>query len=304
MRKIVFPILVLFAAFLISPGTGHASRIAVILSADLPPYQKNLEGFRNTCDATIIVYNMLGDEQKGKEIIKKIQANQPNLVLAIGTQAATLIREKLNRIPIVFSMVLNPEKHGLIGQNITGISLDVPVKMQFQTMKDILPGIKKVGVLFDPKESNKIIEDSRKVAEKIGLELMAVKTDSYKEIPRILRQTLSQVDALWMIADKTVVTNQSIKFFLETSLNSSVPLYGLSDSYVRSGALVSLTVDYRKNGERAGELANRILSGTDPSLIPIVPPQNIYRSLNTRVARELGLKIPAEVLKATKNVYE
>ena len=133
---------------------------------------------------------------------------------------------------------------------------------------------------------------------------MAVKTNSHKEIPHFLRETLSQVDALWMVADKTVVTNQSIKFFLETSLNFQVPLYGLSDSYVRSGALVSLTVDYRKNGEQAGELANRIISGTDPSLIPIMPPQNIYRSLNSRVARELGLKIPAEFLKATKKVYE
>ncbi|UCD83769.1 MAG: ABC transporter substrate-binding protein [Deltaproteobacteria bacterium] len=304
MRKIVFPILVLFAVFPFRPGTGHASRIVVVLSDKLSPYQENLEGFRNTCEATITEYDMRGDEQWGEEIIRKIQASSPDLVLAIGTQAATLISEKLDRIPIIFSMVLNPEKHGLTGPNITGISLDIPVKTQLQTMRDMLPGIKKIGVLFDPKESGKIVSNARKVAEEMGFELIAVKTSSPKEIPRSLRETLSQVDALWMVADKTVVTNQSIKFFLETSLNFSVPLYGLSDSYVRSGALVSLTVDYRKNGEQMGALANRILGGTDPSLLPIMPPQNIYRSLNTRVASELNLKIPTEILKATKNVYE
>ena len=50
-------------------------------------------------------------------------------------------------IPILYCMVLDPDKNGLNAPNMVGILLEVPIERQFKEMRLILPAVKRIGVL-------------------------------------------------------------------------------------------------------------------------------------------------------------
>jgi putative ABC transport system substrate-binding protein len=134
--------------------------IAVIKSWDLDSYNNALKGFNEVLEKKGIKpwllddYNMQGSEEKGREITRQIASKKPDLVLTLGTRATRIAVQDIKDVPVVFSMVLEPVASGLIesmacsGNNLTGASLDIPIKVQFETLKVVVPGLKKIGVLY------------------------------------------------------------------------------------------------------------------------------------------------------------
>ena len=76
-----------------------------------------------------------------------------------------------------------------------------------------------------------------------------------------MRALLSESEALWLVPDSTVLTDESIRFILESALAKQVPVFGFSSELTRLGALLSMSIDYGEVGREAGLLARRILNG-------------------------------------------
>ena len=86
---------------------------------------------------------------------------------------------------------------------------------------------------------------------------------------------IEMVDALWSVADSTVFSPGSTKFILLHTLRNKIPFIGLSPAFVKAGALMALAADYQEVGTQCGELAVRVLSGYQPSSLPITMPEKI-----------------------------
>ncbi len=112
---------------------ARAQGIAVIKSHNVEPFNQALAGFVAACDGGITEYDLRGSKRKGAGIIKRIIATKPRLIVAIGSLAALVAKEGARGIPVVFFMVPNPYKFGLEGENIAGISLDIPIDKQCDT---------------------------------------------------------------------------------------------------------------------------------------------------------------------------
>jgi putative ABC transport system substrate-binding protein len=63
------------------------------------------------------------------------------------------------------------------------------------------------------------------------------------------------------------------------------------------GGLASYGINTYQIGRQAARLADKILNGTRPSEIPIETPRKLELVINLRVANEIGLTIPHEVLR-------
>ncbi len=70
-----------------------------------------------------------------------------------------------------------------------------------------------------------------------------------------------------------------------------------SDSFlVESGGLVSYGPDYFQIGVQAARIVDKIIKGADPGAIPVEVNNTIELVINLKVAKELGITVPPEVL--------
>lgn len=276
----------------------------VIKSHNIEPINQALAGFIEACPNHITEYTLGGNRRGETEIIDRIIAARPRLVLAIGALAAKTAKERLQDIPIVFLMVPNPRKFALEGENIGGISLDIPIERQFAQYKSIVPTLKTIGVVYDPEKTGEIIKEASSVVEKLGLHLLTSPATSQKGVPAALRSILGKIDMLWMVPDDTVVTPESFKFFLLTAFENNLPFMAVSDIFVEAGALASLSPDYTAMGHQACQVVNDIRSGR-MSLqdIDILPPAKVNLVINLKSASKIGLTLPLEIIKSAKKVY-
>ncbi|UCD86060.1 MAG: ABC transporter substrate-binding protein [Deltaproteobacteria bacterium] len=286
---------------LIITGTSVAE-ITVFKTADVTAYNQAITGFKGVViEKEITEVNMEGEIELGNWIIKSIKSKEPAAVLAVGDKAAELSSKEINNIPIVFCMVIDPEKHGIVGENVTGVSMEVPPKTQFSTLKSIMPRLKSIGVIYDPNKTARIIDEGEKAAQDLGLELIAREVASRGEIAKALEELIQRVGALWLVPDTTVVTRESFKYILSGTIKKEIPLLAFSDGFVKSGALLSLSPNYLSVGEEAGNIVNKILIGASTKSLPMVHPDSSL-SINLDTANQLGIKIPEEI-KQKANIY-
>jgi putative ABC transport system substrate-binding protein len=183
-----------------------------------------------------------------------------------------------------------------------GILLEVPVDRQFKEMRSVLPGLKRLGVLYDPDKTGDLVEDARRVARSFGVDLITRVVHSEKEVPAMLRTLMPQIDALWLIPDSTVLTEESISFLLTTTLDSNIPVIGFSSELVRSGALVGLSVNYEDIGRQAAILARKLLSSQLKAPGSFAP-EKFRLALNLKTSKFLGVQISSDVLNRADQVY-
>ena len=89
------------------------------------------------------------------------------------------------------------------------------------------------------------------------------------------------------------------------SSRNKVPVLGLSEKQTRMGALLSLSYgSSRDMGRQAGEMANSILSGRKPAMIPYTTPRQVKLTVNLRAAQKLGVEIPNRVLERADNAVK
>ena len=183
------------------PPGASATEIVILKSADITAYTQAISGFRAALagSATITEYDMQGDVGRGRKLARKVRGSNADLVLAVGIKAALAAKLEIVDIPIIYCMVLDPEKNGLNAPNMVGIMLEVPLDRQFKEMRSVLPGLKRLGVLYDPEKTGDLVEDARRISKAFGVELIARQAHSEKEIPAALRGLIPQVDALWLL---------------------------------------------------------------------------------------------------------
>lgn len=287
-----------------APGMT-AQGIAVLKSHDIAPINQALAGFVATCPEHITTYDLGGSTSNTKGIVDRIMASPPRLILAIGPQAAQVAKAEVRGVPVVFAMVRNPRKSGLEGDNIAGISLDVPIEAQLAMYKSLLPTLRVIGVIYDPEKTGVLVKEASEVAEKFGLRFLATPVASQTEVPAALRSLLGKVDALWMLPDDTVITPESLTFFLLTAFKHNLPVLTISDAFVEAGALAALSADYTDMGRQACQLSREIESGQRrPAQAGIVPPAKVNVAINLQTASQLGLILPPEVVQSASKVYQ
>lgn len=294
--------------------SAREKTIVIVKSSSSTPFLKAVEGFKkeirkSEIEAILIEYDVFDQSRGEGQIAQKIRDLKPDLIVTIGSRSTAVVSQKIKDIPIVFCMVLNPVSSGFVqsmrssGNNLSGASLDIPVKIQLEKFKLIVPKLKKLGVLFT-QDSKQVIVEAKRVCKNIGIELVPELIYSEKEIPEAVEALAQEVDGLWAVADTIIFTPQSSQYILLYTLRNGLPFMGFSPSFVKAGALFTLACDHKDVGRQAGELALGVLSGEVPSQIPITIPRMIYLCLNLRTADQIDLKIPEKIVSVAKEVFK
>ena len=295
----------LFSVYPLSVSAVPPLEIAILNSSENGAYQEAITGFKATGPSGAIYtqYDLQGDLDLGKKLARKIRASDASLVLAVGLKAAMAAKVEIVDTPIVYMMILDPLKHRLMGPNMVGTMLEVPVDRQLKLIRTFLPTIKRLGTLYDPKKSAAKIKDAQQQAAALGFELKGFPVDSDRNVPSQLRALLATSDALWLLPDSTVLNSESVNFLLQSALFQHVPVIGFSPEFTRLGALVGFSVSYGEVGRETGQLARRMLDGDRPNGRTPVPIERLKISVNLKTARFLGLSIPQELNELIDETY-
>lgn len=269
-----------------------AARVAVVADDDLTVYRSVITGFSIEARAEIDEYTLQGDAKAVEQLAREIAARKPDLMLAVGPKSANALRQKFPGIPLVHCMVPNVGSYeALQAPNVAGVALEPGLKEQFAALKALVPNVKRVGVVFDPRRSGERIKEAQDAAAAAGMQLTTVEVQKPEDIPAALKGMAGNVDALWTPADSTVLTSAGLDAMGEFSRASRVPIYGVNTNHVQRGAFMTLALDYPRVGKQAGKIANKILADAGAArTIQLQPPDGLDIALNLSVAKRLGLE--------------
>ncbi len=304
-RRVLRRILATLLWLLLVTPLASATDIIILKSSDIAAYNQAINGFKAAIPNGINLseYDLQGDLEKGRKLARKIRASDPALVFAVGLKAAKAAQLEIVDIPVVYSMVLDPAKYGLTTQNMTGILLEVPIERQLAMIRTLLPQLRHIGTLYDPAKTTMLIDEARRLLKVNDMDLLPLQISSERDVPGGLRLLLPSVDALWLVPDSTVLTDESLRFILNTALEERVPVIGFSREFARSGALLCLSVNYGDIGRQAGQLTRKLLDGQ--LSLPMKPwhPERIEISLNLKTAKFLGIDIPHDLEQKADELY-
>lgn len=290
---------------LVNTGLASATDVVILKSSDIAAYNQAISGFKAALpnDVVLAEYDLQGDLEKGRKLARKVRAADPALVFAVGLKAAKAAQLEIVDIPVVYAMVLDPSKYGLNAPNMTGVLMEIPMERQLTLIKSLLPRLKHVGTLYDPSKTATLIEDARRLLKSNGADLVPIQLNSERDVPGALRALLPSIDALWLVPDSTVLTDESLRFILNTALEERVPVVGFSREFARSGALLCLSVNYGDIGRQAGQLTRKILDGHVSLPAKPLPPDRIEMSLNRKTAKFLEIEIPRDLEEKADELY-
>ncbi|MDR0782526.1 MAG: sugar ABC transporter substrate-binding protein, partial [Propionibacteriaceae bacterium] len=114
---------------------------------------------------TVVSQNGLGDPANSATIANAFAADQSlDLILAITTPIALAMATAEQDRPILFSAVTDPVEVGLVpswdqaGFNVTGTSDLNPDARPVALVKEAMPDVKTIGVLYSSSEANSLIQ--------------------------------------------------------------------------------------------------------------------------------------------------
>jgi putative ABC transport system substrate-binding protein len=303
--KPVLPAL-LAVVLLAAAVPARAAEVVALIDPRVGPYVEALAGFRQGSQAEVRAFERREDDDVADEehLMGAIRARHPDQVLAIGPEALRAALRGITDIPILFCMVLNPQARVPAGRtDVTGVAMNVAPEDQMRVLVKLLPRAKRVGALYNPAESGETVEYARRWLRRKNLVLEAEAARPMPALVNQVRNVLDRTDVYWMVPDDTLKNPDVLRLLFFQAVRIGKPLIGVSDYYVKAGALFALTADPEAMGRQAAELSNRELEGEAPAEVGIQPPRKPYLSLSRKTAATLGIRIPADLLKEARTVY-
>ncbi len=296
-------IILIFLIVLIS-CSAHAGeyKVAVITSDSPLPYDEVIAGFKaelQGMDIRLISVEGVGNRSA---IAAKISAIRPNAILCIGTKALESV-SAIKNIPKVYCLITLSRAYYLADtQGMYGVVIDIPPAMQFKIIKNAFPQVKRIGVMYNPKYSQKLLGEAEKSAHAMGLRVIGAQVHSIKDIPSALQKLENRIDLLWSIYDQTVYGPETAKYILLFTLRKNIPFVGFSPQFAKAGALLAVYGNYRDMGRQAAFIAKKVLHNKEPEY-RYIEPRATGIAINEKAARALNVSFPDNFLRTADKIY-
>jgi putative ABC transport system substrate-binding protein len=246
-----------------------------------------------------------------------------DVIYAVLEQAALAATKATTTIPIVFAVIGDPVRAGLVaslahpGGNATGITAfgsDLGGK-RLELLRELSPRLSRIGVLWNPAAATQSLDGAQLNRPEQGLEqteaagrALGVQVQSFpvrraSDFNSVLEAaTRDRIGAL--IVEEDSITYAERTRIIDLAAAHSLPaIYGYRD-YVVSGGLISYGAKLPELMHRALDYIDKILKGAKPSDLPVEQPTKFELVINAKTAKALGLVIPQSLLLRADEVIQ
>jgi putative ABC transport system substrate-binding protein len=258
--------------------------------------------------------NSNGNMSTQQQVAKKFVGDALDVIVPITTPTAQAMVTATKDIPIVFVDVTDPLKAKLIpqfkapGGNVTGVSDAAPIAAQLKLFKQIVPGLKKLGFVYNPglDSSKATLGWVQEQGKPLGIEVVEAAAPTTNEVIPATNQLIGKVDAIYVPNDTTVVA--ALETVVKIGKDTKIPVFTGETRGVSRGSVASLGLNYTQVGIMAGHMVADVLEGKKPGTIDVILayeklPDNVV-VVNKGAAAAMGVPLSEAVLKQATQVVE
>ncbi|HKU05019.1 MAG TPA: ABC transporter substrate-binding protein [Bradyrhizobium sp.] len=238
---------------------------------------------------------------------------KPDVILGDGTSATVGLRNATRTIPVIFVQVTDPVGTGLVsslatpGGNVTGFS-NYEFSMGgkwLDIVRQISPGVKRVGVLYNPQVGpfGKLYAQAVSeagMAANVAIEVAQVADANGME--SFVDSLSPDREALIVLPDIFTVTHQKA-IIAKVAQRRLLTMYPFP-YFVNVGGIVAYGVDQRDLFRRSASYVDRVLRGESPSALPVQRPVTFRLAVNRKAAAAQGISLPSTLLALADDIVE
>lgn len=264
-------------------------------------------GYTEGDNLTIDLQNPQGDQATLVNIANTYASSDNDLFVAIATPPAQALAQVEQKRPIVFASVTDPVAAGLVetmeapGGNVTGTSDQLPTDQQLAVIKDILPDVMSVGIVYSSAEVNAQVQAERAIeaGKELGIEVKTATVTNSSEVQQAAESL--DVDAYFVLVDNTVVS--AIESMIQVAEANGRLLVTSDADSVERGAAAALATDYKAQGIQTAGIIVDILEGADPATTPVQLQEGLELAVNPEAAERMGVALPGTVVEQAAKTY-
>ena len=181
----------------------------------------------------------------------------------------------------------------------TGLSLMAPeiVGKQMQLLKELVPRISRVAVLWNPANPNKVLEwqETQRAAQALGVTLQSVEVRTPDEFEHAFAAlTRGRADALLTMTESLTLTHR--RQIVDFTTQNRLPMLAAGREFVEAGGLMSYGFRPQEVYRHLAVYVDKILKGAKPADLPVEQSMKFELILNRKTAQTLGITFPPTLL--------
>jgi len=246
-----------------------------------------------------------GHYERLPALMAELVDRRVDLLVTYSTTAGLAAKSATSTIPIVDAAMGDPVRDGLAaslarpGGNLTGLSFGWSEGFGgkfLELLQDTVPRLSTVAMITNPDNpfERAMVKEVVSAAEQRRLKLKIIPLRDPSSLQHVLEEARRQGQALLIFGDPFLHSHRrEITAF--ANQHRMPALYGMRD-FVEAGGMMAYGPNTTVVWRRAAEYVDKILRGANPGELPIEQPTQYSLTVNTKVAKALGITIPESIL--------
>jgi putative ABC transport system substrate-binding protein len=236
------------------------------------------------------------------ELAADLVRREVALIVASGTlQTSLAAKRATSTIPIVFSVGVDPVRHGLVasvrrpGGNLTGttnLNTEVASK-RLELLHEMVPQATKFGLLVNPTnpDSEIFLQDMKTAARVLRLEVHVFEAGAETDLAESF-SAMTQMKVSGLVVGVDGVFVERSEQLAALALRHALPTIFTFREFPAAGGLMSYGSSREDQAHLTGVYAGRVLKGEKPAELPVLRATRVELIINMKTAKALGLTVP------------
>jgi len=250
---------------------------------------------------------------KTKAAIAELLARPPDAIVADTSATVAALQKAMPTAPIVFATIYEPVAQGFAqslahpGGNAIGLTMPTATigGKWLELLSQMAPALARVAYMCNP--SNPGPQQPYAAVEAAAhdhpVKVALTSVHSAADIETVVT-TLAREQGGGLIVPSDGFLVEHDKMIIQLAAREKVPaIYGFA-RFAELGGLASYGVKLSEQVRQAGMYVGRILRGEKPADLPVREPSQYELVIGLKVAKALGLHIPALLLASADEVIE
>jgi putative ABC transport system substrate-binding protein len=255
----------------------------------------------------------LGDAELTRKLAAELVALPTEVILAVGAEVMSALRQATRTVPIVFVLVPDPVGAGFVESlahprgNATGFAtFEYGVSGKWlELLKEIAPSVTQAAIIRDDGSPNGPAQFAaiQAVAPSLGMEVNPIGVREPGDIERAIA-AFARTSNRGLIVTGSALAAVHHNLIVTLAARYQLPTVYFGRFFVAAGGLTSYGPDLLDQFRRAAAYVDRILKGEKPADLPVQAPTKYELVINLKTAKALGLEVPPMLLARADEVIE
>jgi putative ABC transport system substrate-binding protein len=241
----------------------------------------------------------------------ELAALRLDAIAAIGAPAARPAARVATGIPVVFAVVIDPMRAGLVsnlarpGGNMTGATNYDPAEAgrQITLLKEVLPGLTRLAILAEAGIAAPLTEANRTAAEAAGLRPLVIELRGEAPALDAAFATIAEARADALLGLTVPVVFAHAERIASMATAARLPTM-FSPDLADRGPMLAYGTSLAAVARHVAGMVHRVLRGEKPGDMSVETVTRPELVVNLRAARAAGVAIPPAVLARANRVID